>query len=526
MHIMYHRLNWLAAWVALALLLAAGTGAALAQTPDADLVGVYRSEALDNELTDQTLVWQLTLLPDGGAEALIVFVTTDSVSFEVGSWSVDRAGDLTVTLERRFEPAGGRERPIEPPFDIPFTVDGDSLTATDFLAYGPRDLVLTRADDAPISFLNDEGGLRDDLKSGIGTWPDALYVGAYRTDDFTVRGARRWFALDLRADGSARIDFPPDPENNAVYVRAIWFNNGDGTISVTQIADIDSAGKVVHTYKPPLPFAEMDRLESGTLFARTILLPDGSQPLFFRVPAAESAAGLYGGGLTDAGAAPVGLLFDLRSDGTLRLAALPLDDEGLPHVAAGTWSQEGVTVTVVISSELQVVDGELAERPLVTSGPEQFVYEEGRLTSAALTLVALPTGGEDPALSVSEPAPPTPTPAPPNASTELVEDATYMVGREELVAGKTIVLSLNGDGSASMSTQLGPDAITLLELGSWEEGRDGVVVTLDRNAYDSVAHAKANVLRFTRPDARTLVGVDFDTERYGEALILFDTRNF
>ena len=534
MHIVYHRLKWLTACVALALLLAANTGAAQAQTPGADLVGVYRSEALDNELTEQTLVWQLTLLPDGGAEAMIVFVTTDSVSFEAGSWSVDDAGDVIVTMERRFEPAGGRERPVEPPFDIHFTVDGDTLTAADFLMYGPRDLVLTRTDDEPISFLNDEGGLHDDLKTGLAEWPDALYVGAYRTDDFSVRGATRWFALDLRTDGSARIDFPPEADSDAVTIRASWYNNGDGTISVTQIADLDSAGKVVHTYRPPLLFAEMDRMESGTLYARTLLLPDGSQPLFFQVKAAESAAGLYGGGLVADDVPKIGVILELRDDGSLEVVVTPLDGKSLPMAALGVWEQAGVTVTLTLSSEIAIVDGKPVVRATEPRVPELLVLDEGKLVGPAITFVPLPlhndsadaTQPADP--SSDSPPRPLSEPEAPSAKTAPVaaEDVTYMVAREQLVAGMTVVLALNADGSASMSTQLGSDAGTLLELGSWEEDAEAVVVTLDRSAYDNVAYADANVLTFKRTDERTLTGLDYDTERYGEELVLYDTRDY
>ncbi len=530
----YRGLHWLTACVALALLLAAGTGAALAQTPGADFAGVYRSEAMDNEVTGDTIVWQLSLLPDGGAEAMIVFVTTDSVSFEAGSWSVDDAGDVVVTMERRLEPAGGRERPIEPTFDIPFTVDGDTLTAADFLKYGSRDLVLTRTDDEPISFLNDEGGLHDDLKTGLAEWPYALYVGAYRTDDFSVRGATRWFGLVLRADGSARIDFPPEPDSDAVTIRASWYNNGDGTISITQIADIDSAGKVVHTYRPPLLFAEMDRMESGTLYARTLLLPDGSQPLFFQLKAAESAAGLYGGGLVAVDVPKIGVILELRDDGSLEVVVTPLDGASLPMAALGVWEQTEVTVTLTLSSEIGIKDGKPVVRASEPRVPELLVLDEGMLVGPAITFIPLPlrsdSAGATHEADATSDSPPRPLSEPeaPSAKTDPVAaaDVTYMVAREQLVAGMTVVLALNADGSASMSTQLGPDAGTLLELGSWEEDAGAVVVTLDRSAYDNVAYAEANELTFARTDARTLAGIDYDTKRYGEALVLYDTRDY
>ncbi len=316
---------------------------------------------------------------------------------------------------------------------------------------------------------------------------------------------------------------------------AIWQNNGDGTITVTQIADIDSAGNVVHTYKPPLLFSEMDRLASGALFARSIVLPDGNQPLFFRTETFASAAGLYGGGLVAEDVPKIGVILDLREDGSLEVIAAPLDGTTLPTAALGVWEQTELTVTLRLSSELGIEDGKPVVRAAAPRDPEVLVLEGGQLVGPQITFLRMPVRTENDEAAPSAgmtsenevgPGLEPEVPAARNAP-DAAEDVTYMVGREQLVAGMTVVLALNSDHSASMSTQLGADAVTLLELGSWKVDPDGlVVVELDRSAYDSVPYATPNRLVFEQTDKRTLTSVDHDPERYGNELVLYDTRDY
>ena len=507
--------------------------AAPAQDDGSDLEGVYRTAPMENEITCETIERQITLLAGGVVESITHFQKRGSLLYEAGEWLVDDEGLLVVTLFDSWNYRNGRKSGVEPPTEIPFEIEDGDLIARDYLAYGPRDLLLARTKDKPDSFLDEDGALRADLIVESEEWPSSLFVGAYRTQEFELQGQMAWVRLELAEEGSATLTYSPIEDELLTTSEAIWYNEGNGSITVAILADLDPEGGVIDSFDPPQERFELDRMESGALSARVPALPDGGQLIFsyakyYDEPDPDAVAGLYAGSETDAEGILTGRLLQLQEDGNARLVVSLFAGEQVPQTLLGIWGVEPGGVWVEIVAEL-LHDGEEAtvtDLEDVTTWSLQFDAETlvgdglrfGRVAVAETTTEreqGSSTGGSEEA--DDEPSSGGPT-----------TDSTWMVSREQLVAGNTIVLALNADMSASMSTQLGPDADSLLELGSWEIHEGIIIVTLseglDGMNFEEYDEPQELMFEITAPN--TLTALDYDAERYGEDLVLYNTADY
>lgn len=518
-----------------------------------ELVGVYVTEPMENEITGETIVRQITLFDDTRAESIIRFEEAGNTSYEVGGWYPTPEATAVVFFVSRFDERGGVERAIEPPLEITFAADGETLLAEDALAFGPRDLILTRTDDEPESFLDDEDRLRVELRKGLDEYRDSLFLGAYRSQDFEVEGVEGWLAMTLLEDGLAEFEYPLDMiDESAVRSTAQWSNHGDGSIDLAIVADLNAEGEIVEEYDPPQHFSDLERLSSGGLVTRDFLLPDGSELIFSRADLTDTAqltetvdmpdvAGVYAAAVvTDD--FRVGALLYLNDEGDAQMVLSLLDPESMPLGLVGVWAADGDQVTVSLTHAVTTTDEGVSLTPTEEYPPRIFTLMADGLYSDEGNFVRLnteppasegTTGDADDADSTEEDgAAGSNSEESDDGNSEEAEtsagtgeNVTYMVDREHLRAGHTVVLSLFGDGSAAMSTQLVASAPTVVELGAWSEEDGTVTVELTRGV-DNVEYDEPHVLVFERSDERTLTAVEYAEETYGEGLILFDTRDY
>lgn len=527
------RLFWAAA---LALTLAtpfSAHAAAPAQEDAAESAGVYRTEPMENEITGDTIERSITLFEDGLAESETHFANTGSILYEAGDWQVDDEGRILVVLYDSYDFRNGRMRAVEPPTEIPFELADDSLIARDYLFYGPRDLILALTDEEPVSFLDEEGALRADLIVETEEYPSTVFVGEYRTQEFEIEGDSAWLGLALAEDGSARVQYSPIPGEVIDSSLGIWYNNGNGSISISVVEDLDAAGETLETYDPPLDLFELDRMASGALSARKPILPDGGQLIFsdakyYVEPDPAAVTGLYAGASADGDGIVTGRLLYLYEDGNARLAVSTFAGDAPPQTLIGVWGVEVGGVWLEIVGEIVHEEGEAAVVDLEEVVAYAFALEGGTLAGDGLRFGRVEVADEAGAAPAGAPSGETGGETASDEGPIPVEDSTWMVSREQLVAGNTVVLSLRGDRSASISTQLGAGAEQLLELGTWENAEGLVVVTLTQALSGSnfEEYDEARVLTFEQTASNTLTALEYDADIYGEELVLFDTRDY
>lgn len=229
--------------------------------------------------------------------------------------------------------------------------------------------------------------------------------------------------------------------------------------------------------------------------------------------------GIYVTGEIDAEGTLGGALIMLNEDGTAQGVAQNFDGgESVPSNHLGEWTDnDDGTLTITMTQKI-VADGDEVGGVEDLDEAEPLVFEivNGILVNELLNLYPVdeieyywaPDGGANEADAEE-------------ASAGIDgEVQMYMSSLDQIVAGNVVVLLLLADGTASLSATIGDSGEEIIELGTWEEGDDGVItLTMDRDG-DENAYDEPYVLVLERDEDGNLIGTDYDVDRYGEALEL------
>ncbi len=425
--------------------LATATAAPQAQEIGDEIIGTWETDLLPSDDSDGLLI-TASFFEDGSVEALSDYQDGRFV-LETGTWEDN--GDSTITMILEVAIEGDRQSPYEPPVEVVFEYDGNTLAAPNLTVFGEDGLVFFFLDSEP---------------------------------------------TDLAAIAA---DAPPPADDDDADDADDVGDDGLGDEATDDLGD------------------DLD----DELLAQLQDIP-----------------GVYISNEIDADGFPGLAIVYLAEDGSAQSLAVRLDQGESPSVSrVGSWEEDDDGVIVMTFDQELVITGEEVETEELEE-PETLEFENrfGLLVTELLTL--FPVDEIEYYMDVDEAA---------DDLDDLGDDALddtlddtldddlsddfgddlgsgsmYMSPMSQIMAGNVVVVLLLDSGLASMSTQLADATEGLIEGGEWEEDTDGNIVLTLTEDEDGNQYAEPYVLVFEQTDGTTLTGIDYDTERYGEELVV------
>lgn len=455
--------------VAIVLALVAGRPVLAAPVHQEVTPGIYVSDTLpaaDSPGREITLF----LMGDNSAGLMTDFMNDEPVITEVGEWTDNGDGTLTVTL------TGTEEEEYAEPTEVAFAVDGDTLTTLpDDPNYGSEGLTLTLSASEE-ELMAEEGAAS---MAGVG--------GVYVAKPRTLTGLTGVASMSLAEDGTAQggviyfgdaLETIVDAEAVPLMFMGEWTDNGDGSVTVSFVSEIqinqgavevvdasevntytvgvdgELVGDDVTLYPAESIGTEAKGQEAGTLvFVSEVL------------PAADTAGRV--------------LSLALSENGGAALATDYMNDEA-PIVELGTWeeTEDGqLLVTLIGTAEEEY------------AAPVEFVFaaDGDTLTTVAwdtdlygedgLTLTLLPA---DSGASSETETGAAATPATINFQSDVLPSAD--------TDGLVITFLFAEDGGITIESDYMNDKDPVVEVGEWIENEDGTVaVTVTGTADEAYA---------------------------------------
>lgn len=344
-------------------------------------------------------------------------------------------------------------------------------------------------------------------------------------------------------DGLAQAESDFTDGSDSVLYGGSWADNGDDTVSVfIEEVDGESVGadpvEIAFDVVSDTELNAADTTDFGD-DGMTITLED-SEPVAFvdeAAAAVDTAAssdvvtdtevvtdvvvpGIYVTNDLVVDDIPGAALVYLNEDGSFQSVAANFDAESMPVTRLGTWEDNGdATITLVSDQEMTVTDGVVAFTDMDEPEELSFSVSGDVLEGKVLSLYRLGavvdnmTGfasmvGDD--MSANEAA----------SDAEASAMTLYMSPMKDILAGTINVLVLQSDGIASFTSGSTADAEPVIEVGQWTEDADGII-TVDLTQDDAGADLDEPSTIVFEPDADgKLVATDYDTDRYGDSIVL------
>ncbi len=210
--------------VAIVLALVAGRPVFAAPAHQEVTPGMYVSDTLPAADSPGREI-SLFLMSDNSAALTTDFMNDEPVITQIGEWTDNGDGTLTVTL------TGTEEEEYAEPVVVGFAVDGDTLTTLpDDPNYGSEGLTLTLSASEEEIMAEEE----DASMAGVG----GVYIAKPRTADGLTGVASMSLAEDGTAQGGVTyfgeaLETIVDAEEVPLMFMGEWADNGDGTVTVS-----------------------------------------------------------------------------------------------------------------------------------------------------------------------------------------------------------------------------------------------------------------------------------------------------
>ena len=368
-----------------------------------------------------------------------------------------------------------------------------------------------------------------------------LWVSEESTEGETV-------SLSLFDDGAMQgLSEFADGADNVLY-SGEWADNGDDTVSIL-IVEVDGLAIGDEPFEIVFDVVSADELNAAdtTDFGddgMSIFFED-SEPLAFVDEAGDVAAdvtdsevltdtetladteemveavapGVYvSNGLEDNGI-PVAALVYINEDGTYQSVVATFDAESNTITQLGVWEDDGEGTLTLSSEQEMTVTADGAEFADLDEPLDlEFAITADVLEGDVLRLFPLSAveevlsgfaGMVDDEMGADE-----------AGAAESFDTMLYMSPMKDILAGTIQVLVLVSDGTASFTSGTTDDAEAVVEVGAWEEDSDGVI-TVELTQDDAGADLdEPSTIVFELDEDGNLVATDFDTDRYGDSIVL------
>lgn len=366
----------------------------------------------------------------------------------------------------------------------------------------------------------------------VGTYEsDVIDTGADDSEGLIV-------TISLFEDGTQETVSDFQDGETPVFEQGDWVDNEDGTITISFIV---SDGELYEAPVDVLFEVNDDTLtapdltdygDDGLVVTRVDDEPvSGAEEFGFEATADVVAAARAGSDeeaadddiydiegvyvsdelIDDTGTGAV-LIF-MTEDGLVQSLFNNFDGVSAPVGRLGTWEEtdDGI-ITVTLDQEL-VIDGEDAEATdLDDAESVELELINGILVSDQFSLYPVDEiselwSAEEMNLEDEEAA----------ASDD--ETVTFATTADAMEAGQTVVAIATQDGEVTMSVQVVDTDTDTVLVGVWEETDDGILFSFDTDGEGEELDPAVEVL-FEEQEDGSLVGVDFDTDLFGEELVL------
>jgi uncharacterized lipoprotein NlpE involved in copper resistance len=427
-----------------------------APTAQAVVTGIYVSDVLPAADTPGREI-TLFLMSDGSAGISTDYMNDEPPIVQYGSWEETDEGMITVTLTEDAE--GEYDEPII----ITFAVDDATLTAAEFDAaiYGEEGFSVTLVQSEEALAAVEEEAANEVVVGGvyvtdaIENEDGALLVAVlYLADDGSAQGNTNFLNGDPPAvqfgawtedDGSVIVIFSHRLEITADGAEQVELDEPQElTFTVGEAGELSTEG---------LDLYRVDRVQMSAE-------GEESEPLVFVsevLPAAESPGRVISLALAENGGAALATDYMNGEDPIIELGEWSEDDDGAVTVTLSGTDEEEYDAPVEIVFELD-------DDVLTAVEYDEDLYGEDGLT---LTLVI---DDEGEAAAEEE------------TSTETEEADTLIFQSEELPAadspGLIITAIFDDDGTLMVSSDYQNDEDPVVEVGTWEEDGDEIVITL------------------------------------------------
>jgi uncharacterized lipoprotein NlpE involved in copper resistance len=219
---------------------------------------------------------------------------------------------------------------------------------------------------------------------------------------------------------------------------------------------------------------------------------------------------------------PVAALVYINADGTYQSVVAAFDGESEPITQLGEWVLDA-DGTVILTSLQEMVIGEDGAEMVDLDDPQdlEFVLNGHVLEGEVITLFHLAAVEEQMggfAAMVEEDMGDDDSAADDSAAD--FDMMLYMSPMQEILAGTINVLVLVSDGTVSFTAAATSDAEPVVEVGTWEEDSNGaIIVDLTMTEAGDDLDEPSTIV-FEIDEEGNLVATDFDTERYGDSIVL------
>lgn len=203
----------------------------------------------------------------------------------------------------------------------------------------------------------------------------------------------------------------------------------------------------------------------------------------------------------------------LTEDGNVQTVFNYFDGASAPIVRVGVWEEtEDGLIAITLDQEL-VIDGEDAEAADLDEAEEvELELVNGILVSDEFSLYPL---DEISALWSAEEI----TVEGEDEESGEVETVSFNTSADAMEAGQVVVAFASIDGSVVMSVQVTDTEVDTVLEGTWEETDDGILFSFASDGEGNEIDPPLEVL-FEEAEDGSLIGVDFDTDIFGEELVL------
>ncbi len=366
----------------------------------------------------------------------------------------------------------------------------------------------------------------------VGTYEsDVIDTGADDSEGLIV-------TISLFEDGTQETVSDFQDGETPVFEQGDWVDNEDGTITISFIVSngefYDEPVDVLFEVNDDTLTAPdlTDYGDDGLVVTRVDDEPvSGAEEFGFEATADVVAAARAGGDeeavdddifdiegvyvsdelIDDTGTGAV-LIF-MTEDGLVQSLFNNFDGVSAPVGRLGTWEEtdEGI-ITITLDQEL-VIDGEDAEATdLDDAESVELELINGILVSDEFSLYPVDEiselwSAEEINLEDEE------------AAAGDDETVTFATTADAMEAGQTVVAIATQDGEVTMSVQVVDTDTDTVLVGVWEQTDDGILFSFDTDEDGNELDPAVEVL-FEEQEDGSLVGVDFDTDLFGEELVL------
>lgn len=376
---------------------------------------------------------------------------------------------------------------------------------------------------------------QDDL---IGVWEsDLIDAGIEGSDGLIV-------TISLFEDGTMETTSDFQDGEPAIFEQGDWVDNGDGTIVVSFItSDGEPYGNPVDV----LFEADGDSLTAPDL---TDYGPDGlvvfkiddepvSQAEDFGFEATADVVAAARGGAVAEDTGDEEDVFDIEgvyvsdelvdesgtgaamvyfsADGIVQSLYANFDGASAPTSQVGTWelTDDGLIV-VTMDQDLVITEDEVEAADKDEPEVVEFELVDGVLVNELFSMYPIDeimafwnADADEQGIGDEEIS----------AADETVETRTFTSSLSDMAAGNVIILLADSGGGVTIAVERTDDGVSVAYVGTWEETDDGIVFTLVADAENNVLDEPIVMLMQEDEDGN-LVGVEFDTEIFGEELVL------